>query len=436
MNRRTFLKHTAGASALAIAPSFLRAAVDQASPAEFLAQANERILQHRQGPGTIRVRGADGKPLAGVPLKVEQLSHDFLFGSNCFRFGHINDPEREQLYRQRFAALLNFATLGFYWPAYEPERGRPDYDYTDSVLAWARPQGITCKGHPLVWDFADPRWLPREFSEIRALSNARVRDCVARFKGRLEIWDVVNEPTHLGRFNTRMGEWAISLGAVPYVAEHLKIARAANPKATLLVNDYRTDPPFAKILDGLREDARPLFDAIGIQSHMHGGGWPLRRVWEVCDTFQRFGVPIHFTETTIVSGPRAQDGKRWGPTTPEGEASQAEYVAHFYTALFAHPAVRAITWWDFSDNGAWQGAAAGFLRRDMSPKPVYERLMGLIKGQWWTRLEARANAQGECAVKAFFGRHRLLATLPSGRQLAREVLWQKNQPNEFELAEA
>ena len=47
----------------------------------------------------------------------------------------------------------------------------------------------------------------------------------------------------------------------------------------------------------------------------------------------------------------------------------------FYTALFAHPAVQAITWWDFSDLGAWLGAPAGWLRRDMSPKPVYDRLM-------------------------------------------------------------
>lgn len=436
MNRRTFLQTTAGAAALLARPRVWsqdrsRSNSDLSND-DVLAQAKDRIERYRQGSGAVVVRGADGKPVAGAAIKIEQLRHDFLFGCNLFRLARIRDAEREEEYRRRFAALLNYATLGFYWAAYEPERGRPQYDYTDKAVAWCRENKITCKGHPLVWDYADPRWLPQEFAEIRQLSNARVHDIVSRFKGGIDIWDVVNEPTHLGRFKTRTGEWAISMSAVPYVAEHLKIARAANPHATLLVNDYRTDPPYAKILEGLRDDGKLLFDAIGIQSHMHGGGWPLGRVWNVCDTYQKFGVPIHFTETTIVSGPRA-DAKTWGASTPEGEAAQAEYVPKFYTALFAHPGVQGLTWWDFSDDGAWQGAAAGWIRKDMSPKPVYDRLMSLIKGDWWTKLEGRTNAQGEFSNKAFFGAHRLTAQLPNGRALTKEVHWARGQENRFEL---
>jgi GH35 family endo-1,4-beta-xylanase len=436
MNRRAFLKTSSVAAAWAATRALRRAAADQESRLgndELLAQAKERIAKHRRGDGLIVVRDSAGSPIPNALVKVEQLRHDFLFGCNVFRFGRINDAEREARYRGLFAALLNYATLGFYWPYYEPERGKPIYDYTDKVADWCREHGISCKGHPLVWDFADPRWLPQEFAEIRALSNARVREIVARYQGRIDIWDVVNEPTHLGRFKTRMGEWAISMGAVPYVAEHLKLARAANPKATLLVNDYRTDPPFYQILDALRQDGKLLFDTVGIQSHMHGGGWPLHRVWEVCDAYAKLGVPIHFTETTIVSGPRIQ-GERWGETTPEGEAAQADYVLKFYTALFAHPAVQGITWWDFSDNGAWQGAPAGWLRKDMSPKLVYDRLLALIKKDWWTNAEGRTDAKGEFACQAFFGQHHLTAELPGGRTLTKEVHWQRGAANRFELA--
>jgi len=436
MNRRAFLKTGSVAAGWVAMHALRRTAVAQESGLsndELLAQAKERIAKHRFGEGVVVVRDSAGRPVPNALVKVEQRRHDFLFGSNIFRFGRIADAEREEKYRARFAALLNYATLGFYWPYYEPERGKPIYDYTDKVADWCREHGITCKGHPLVWDFADPRWLPHEFAEIRALSNARVREIVGRYQGRIDIWDVVNEPTHLGRFKTRMGEWAIAMGAVPYVAEHLKLARAANPKATLLVNDYRTDPPFYQILDALREEGKLLFDAIGIQSHMHGGGWPLHRVWEVCDTYAKLGVPIHFTETTIVSGPRIQ-GERWGQTTPEGEAAQADHVPKFYTALFAHPAVQAITWWDFSDNGAWQGAPAGWLRRDMSPKPVYDRLLALIKKEWWTNREGRTDGKGEFACRACFGQHHLRAELPGGRALTKEVHWQRGQPNRFELA--
>ena len=449
MNRRNFLKSAAAtATALASPPAW--AAVSKTpslTEPDLLAQAAERIEQHRKGPGVVVVRSAEGKPVAGAKLKVEQLRHDFLFGCNFFRFGHISNPELQDQYNRRFAALFNYATLGFYWPMYEPRRGQPIYEYTDRVLAWTGQHGITCKGHPLVWDFADPSWLPKDFAEIRTLSNGRVREIVSRFKGQLDLWDVVNEPTHLGRFGTRLGEWAIAVGAAPYVREHLEIARAANPAATLLVNDYRTDPPFLRILEQLRQDGKPLFDAVGIQSHMHGGGWPLRQVWEVCDQFAGLGRPLHFTETTVVSGPKSERqppastsnrrpfrDPQWDPTTPALEASQADYVPKFYTALFAHPSVQAVTWWDFSDNGAWQGAPAGWVRQDMSPKPVYERMMDLVKKQWWTRAQGEANGQGEFALRAFYGTYRVSAELPDGKVLSKDVHWQRGQPNRFEVS--
>jgi endo-1,4-beta-xylanase len=435
MNRRAFLKSSASAAAVLSARPIWGAPADGSAPGndDILAQTDERIEKHRRGNGVIVVRGADGRPAPGVKVRIEQTRHDFLFGCNFFRFGRLQDGNLDEEYRARFAGLLNYATLGFYWPYYEPERGKPIYEYTDRVAAWCSEHGIRCKGHPLVWDFADPKWLPQDFSEIRALSNARVREIVNRYQGRIDIWDVVNEPTHLGRFKTRLGEWALSMGAVPYVREHLKIAREANPQATLLVNDYRTDPPFHQILEGLRENRKPLFGTIGIQSHMHDGGWPLHKVWSVCDSYADFGVPIHFTETTIVSGPRRGPGENWGPTTPEREAVQAEYVPRFYTALFAHPAVEAITWWDFSDNGAWQGAAAGWVRKDMSPKPVYDRMMGLIKGRWWTKSEGRTDEHGEFKTRAFLGWHRLTAEWPDGRTGSQEAHWQRRMENRFEL---
>jgi endo-1,4-beta-xylanase len=164
---------------------------------------------------------------------------------------------------------------------------------------------------------------------------------------------------------------------------------------------------------------------------MHSAGWPLRRVREVCDTCARLGLPLHFTETTVVSGPRTGPGENWGATTPDLEEKQADYVVKFYTTLFAHPAARALTWWDFSDLGAWQGAAADWLRKDMPPKPAYPRLMALIKGEWWTKTEGRANANGEFSARVFFGAHRITAQLPDGRTGTREVHDHRGGSNRF-----
>jgi endo-1,4-beta-xylanase len=435
MNRRHFLRTAASSTfLLSAAPWPARSA--EPTRDEILAQARERIGKHRQGDGTILVRAADGRPVPGATVKVEQVRHEFLFGCNFFGFERVGDPESEQKYRERFAGLLNYATLPFYWAMYEAQRGQPNYDYSGRTADWCRDHHIACKGHPLVWDepAGSPRWLPEDTSEIERLSHARVREIVTRFKGRIDRWDVVNEPTMPNRQHTRMGGWSVAKGAVPYVREHLLLAREANPQATLLVNDYSLDQPYYRILDALRDGGKLLFDAVGIQSHMHGGVWTQRRVGSVCDMYARLGLPLHFTELTIVSGPRQPGGgERWAETTPELEARQAEQVAQFYTTLFSHPAVEAVTWWDFSDRHAWQGAAAGLVRKDMSPKPAYEKLLGLIKDEWWTKTEGRTNDRGEFACRAFFGRHKVNVSAADGRSASAETDWKRGAPNQIEL---
>ena len=444
MNRRVFIRSTAGTAALlATNPAWCsESQKEKISDEEVLERSARAIEQHRKGDGTILVQDERGKPIAGAKIKVQQLRHDFLFGCNLFAFGRCGSPELEEQYRSRFAALLNYCTLAFYWAAYEPERGKPHYNYTDEVVEWTRQHGIICKGHPLAWDHpvSSPNWLPDNPDEIQRLSTARVSDIVSRYAGRIDFWDVVNEATHLDKnpHKSKMATWAGALGPMEYVALHLKAARAANPNATLLVNDYRTDPAYYRILEALpRQSASPaskrLFDTIGIQSHMHGGVWPAAKAWSICQTYSKLGLPIHFTETTIVSGPKQGPGENWGPTSAEGEANQAEQTAGFYTTLFSHPAVQAITWWDFSDLGAWQRAPAGWLRKDMSPKPVYERLRSLIKGQWWTNVQGMTDAKGEFRTRAFYGAHRITAELANGQARTKELQWKRGEKNIFVL---
>jgi endo-1,4-beta-xylanase len=440
MNRRVFLKTTGATAALLIARPAFCAKRTQTAPAdaEILAQAKERIQQHRQGPATIRVKGPNGKPVPGAKIGIEQVRHHFLFGSNFFMFGRCGQPELEEAYRQRFAAVLNYCTLPFYWASYESERAKPNYEYTDQVAAWTAAHGLTCKGHPLVWDHpaGSPGWLPDDQQDIARLSHSRVRDIVSRFKGRINIWDVVNEAAHMqDRVNkSKMADWALALGPANYVGEHLKIARAANPAATLLVNDYRTGPDYVRVLEGLPARKGWLFDVIGIQSHMHDGMWPLHKIWDVCDTYSRFKVPLHFTETTLVSGPRKGPGENWAETTAEGEARQAEQAVMFYTTVFGHPAVQALTWWDFTDLSAWQGAAAGWLRKDMSPKPIYERLMGLIKGEWWTKASGVTDAHGKFDLRAFYGDYRVTAESPTGTKVTQGWDWKPGETKRCELS--
>jgi endo-1,4-beta-xylanase len=418
MNRREFLK-TAGFSAASAAISRpLFAAKEQKN--EILGQANARIDKYRKADAALKLIGADGKPLrSGLTVKIEQKRHKFLFGCNIFKLGRCRTPEDNAAYEKRFAELLNFATLPFYWWNYERRQGHPDDERTDEIVRWCKAHNITTKGHPLAWNYIDPRWLPKDTDEAMQLQLKRITRCVQKFKGDIDVWDVIKKRAPI------LTEAIRRMGVGAYVRETFKAARQANPEATLLINDYRTDQDYTEkvISELIDENDQPMYDVIGIQSHMHGGCWPIEKMWEVCERFAKFSKPLHFTETTLVSGKqgwelnkeRKDPNFRW-VSTPEGEKRQAKQVTEFYRILFSHPAVEAITWWDFTDQNAWQQAPAGLIREDMSPKPAYEELERLIKGKWWTKTQATTYTGGIVKFHGFLGEYEV-STLIDGEKL-------------------
>jgi endo-1,4-beta-xylanase len=378
---------------------------------EILEGAAERIERHRKGDARLTVTASGGAPARGAQVRVEQLRHEFLFGCNIFPLFDYKGQDHDT-YGREFAGLLNYATLPFYWGGYEPEPGKKGAAHRERLAKWCREHGIVTKGHPLVWHEVYPKWAPADPDEARRLLRERVTEIVAQFAGLIDRWDVVNEATVSQRFENGVGHWAKRDGTARLVSEALDWARAAGSQAILLYNDFNVSPDFEKLAGDLLAAGKPL-DALGIQSHMHVGEWPLERAWEVCETYARFGKPLHFTELTVLSGRhKDKDDKDWHrvhtdwDSTKDGEARQAEYVAKLYTLLFSHPAMEAITWWDFMDGG-WQGAPAGLVRKDLTPKPAYERLLELVKGRWWTTTTLTTDARGECSFRGVRGAYRV-----------------------------
>jgi GH35 family endo-1,4-beta-xylanase len=391
-----------------------------------------RIREYRMADLSVRVLGADGKPLRGATVDVRQTRHAFLFGCNVFGLSQTDsDPVLQQRYRDEFAALLNYATLPFYWSAFEPVQGRPDFDHLTWMARWCADHGIETKAHPLVWHETYPGWAPNDPDAAIPLLHKRVTDIITRMSPLVKYYDVVNEAAAgaAGKSPSN-GEsnWVVRDGNAKVVETALGWARAAGAgkHLTFTDNDYDTGDANFEMLSKMKRD-HELPDVIGIQSHMHGGVWPLPKVWMVCERFAALGVPIHFTETTVLStltphkvdpnGPAATD---W-PTTPAGEAAQADYVRRFYSVLFSHPALRAITWWDFSDRNSWMGAPSGLVRADMTPKPAYNALMQLIHHDWWTTASGQTDKSGTYKVRAFYGDYIVTVTAPGGKTVTKTV---------------
>ncbi|MEU8198766.1 endo-1,4-beta-xylanase [Microbispora amethystogenes] len=360
------------------------------------------IRKHRTADATLTVT-AQGAPLAGQEVVVAQRRHKFLFGCIGGDFiplanGEAPAPDQpaaagSQEVADLWLDVFNFATLPFYWGWFEPERGRPDTERTLTAARWFADRGCVVKGHPLVWHTETAGWLmDLPNAEIAKAQVDRIRREVTEFAGVIDMWDVINEVVIMpifDKYDNGITRICREMGRIPMVRMVFDAAREANPQATLLLNDFDMSAAYECLIEGLLE-AGVEIGVLGLQSHMHQGYWGEEKTLATIDRFARYGLPIHFTETTIVSGHIMPEEivdlndyqiPEW-PTTPEGEARQADEVVRHYKTLLSHPSVEAMTYWGLSDGG-WLGAPGGFVRVDGTPKPAYEALRSLVKDEWW-----------------------------------------------------
>jgi hypothetical protein len=104
-----------GAALVLAAPAF---AAKNAKDPLAADETSARIQKHRTADVTLTILDLDGRPLANASVTVEQVRHKFLFGCNAFGVKPQDTSEAQKAYQDRFAALLNYATLPFYWGAY------------------------------------------------------------------------------------------------------------------------------------------------------------------------------------------------------------------------------------------------------------------------------------------------------------------------------
>ena len=382
-------------------------------------------LAHRKAEACLQVLNPDGKPASHLEVRADQVSHSFLFGCGAFDAVEImktQDEKRKKLLQKRMEkwfGLFNYGTLPFYWGRFEPEEGQTAYPETIAAAKWLREKGVAVKGHPLCWHTACAPWLMQYSNkEILRRQLERIHRDVGAFREVIGLWDVINEVVimpEFDRYDNAITRICKELGRVGLVKEVFAAAKETDPDAVLLINDFNTSKRYENLIEDLLAADVPI-SAIGIQSHQHQGYWGLEKLNDVLERFSRFGLPIHFTENTLISGelmpPHIVDLNDWQvgewPSTSEFEDRQAREISEMYSVLFAHPLVEAITTWDFND-GCWLKAPSGFVHEDNSEKPSYHTLKQLIHGDWETHETLATDGDGFLSFTGFRGDYALRA---------------------------
>jgi endo-1,4-beta-xylanase len=320
----------------------------------------------------------------------------YLFGANCFAVSR-NLPG----YKEHFARLLNFGTCPFYLKSFEPEEGKVNSRQADACIEFLEEYGLTAKGHPLVWFFrgTTPEWLDgRTFEEMKEHVRRRVERDVAKYKGRIDIWDIINEAHDWANCYEYSHDQLVEITRVASEA-----AKAANPDCTRIVNCCFVFADYVAWGKGHQsKEARQLvtpyqyaerlirdgveFEVLGLQ--LYYTSFDLFEHQRLLDRFARLGKPIHITEVAVPSATaadpqshnKAADAvERMGIwRRPWDDELQADWVEGFYTLCYAHPAVEAVTWWDFSEATWHFFPNGGLIGKDGEPKQAYHRLRKLF----------------------------------------------------------
>lgn len=394
----------------ALSPAERRALEAQLGPklapvdeAKLLTETDARIRKHRTGPLTVRVVDKAGKPLANQKVAVKHVRHLFKFGSD--QLNRVNPPRAgesdvDKRHREAYLRLFNYSTVQFYWGSYEPQRGQYQHEAVLRKIRWLKEQNITPRGHTIFWNIVAPGWLPKSAdpSEMRALFDTRMRQLSQTVIPALSDVDVWNELVQWDRVQSPVTDFVNREGKIKTAAHYLKEFKRLNPGVGAVVNDFDSTPAAYDLLKQLLEAGAPI-DIIGQQTHGGLGGGP-KAFWNLAERLSLLKRPVLFSELSVLSGQKKPDGS-W-PSTPEGEARQADEAETFYKLAYSHPNAMGVVIWNFSDLGSWRAAPRGFLRKDGTPKPAFDRVDNLINKAWRTGGTFTTDARGTLVVPGAF----------------------------------
>ncbi|MEI7833470.1 MAG: endo-1,4-beta-xylanase [bacterium] len=392
-----------------------------------LARAKANIRDIRMREVEIRVIDRNGKPVSGLPVSAVQTRNAFPVGDQLweldarFRYNEENN-DTTKYYSKAFSEVLNSANALCYWterprndgPKSEDIQGDNVTEFFAKCVDWGLAHDLTMKGHPLFWSIQKcvPEWVKRyDYETQMKFVEVRVRNMVARFKGKVKYWDAINEPMWEPAFKNLPNRFWPHIDPIndiaDYIAPIITWAREEDPDACFTINDYgmEIDPADGncpKTKDGVpvtaanqRKRFRELLvelqhrnaapNAIGLQSHT--GGWlDFATQTSVYDEISSVGLPVHITEFWADK----KDFVKSGMSKDEADLLQAEYVRDYLITAYGHPQVGAFFFWGFmGDAIKWHGDRSG---HDLTP--LYYAVQKLLRDEWMTKEEMVTDRDG------------------------------------------
>ena len=252
------------------------------------------------------------------------------------------------------------------WSHVHPTQATYTFANADQHVQFAQANNMKAHGHTLLWHTSNPAWLtnptvPWTKATLTAVMNGHIDNVVGHFRGKVAIWDVVNE-----HFTTegRAFIWNQIIGP-EYIELAFRRARLADPAVRLIYNDYDVETVSVKstAMYNMAVDfkARGVpINGVGLQMHISTNGIDYASFANNMQRFANLGLEVYITEMTVVIA---------GAGTL---ATQAEVYRQVMLRCLAQPACKGFQTWGFTDKyGYIPTLKAQILDANYNKKPAY-----------------------------------------------------------------
>ncbi|MBN2754287.1 MAG: endo-1,4-beta-xylanase [Candidatus Goldbacteria bacterium] len=320
-------------------------------------------------------------PVVTGGLRDLAAAKGMLFGAEA-----ANSPlQNEAIYRTTLAKEFNW--LGgenefkaYLWTA--------PYSYnfttTDYYKNFRDANNMDMRGHVLVYYTVVPSWMSSgnyTSTQVSDMLKSYVQTISARYAGKMNQWDVVNEAVTDGApYGYRSNDfWYQKLG--DYIPNAFRWAREADPNAKLYYNDYGNEGLNGKsnyiydMVKNMKAQNVPI-DGVGWQCHV-SSSWRLNDdIYENAQRLTALGLEITVTELDVAI-PVPVDSTKL--------QSQAKAYADMTFFTMTHPNIKKMFLWGFTDKHSWipgftDGAsdAALIFDTNYNKKPAYYAIQTVL----------------------------------------------------------
>ena len=288
------------------------------------------------------------------------------------------------------------------WESVHPRADGYAFEGPDQYVSFGESNHMLVVGHTLIWHSQTPRWVfqgtngqPLDRDTLLQRIHDHIQTVVGRYKGRIQVWDVVNEA--LNEDGTlRQSPWMKIIGE-DYIAKAFQYAHEADPKAVLRYNDYSLENEPKRngaiaLIKKLQAQGVPV-TSIGLQGHGNLSFPTAEQEDATIAAFAKLNLQVMITELdidcsrggqrTTTADVAANSQAQSGVSPSNGGLSDAlqQQLARRYSELFGvflkhKKDIKLVTFWGVTDADSWRSRGNPLLfDRNGRPKPAFDAVI-------------------------------------------------------------